>query len=87
MSKLLTGFVAGLIVGILIAPDKGSETRKRLSQRSADLKNKFNDLVDDISEKYDSAKEGAGDLLQRGKGKAQAFRSETGNDWNTQTQS
>lgn len=84
-SKLLTGFVAGLIVGILIAPDKGSETRKRISQRSRDLKDKFNEYVDDISEGYDAVKEKASSLVNKGKDKAQSFTNETGNTWSPQS--
>jgi gas vesicle protein len=31
MNKLLTAFLAGIAVGVLIAPDRGTETRRRLS--------------------------------------------------------
>jgi gas vesicle protein len=54
MSKLITGFALGLVVGILIAPDKGSETRKRIADKGKDLKNQFNDFVDYWEEKFDS---------------------------------
>ena len=37
-SKLLTGFLAGVVIGILFAPDKGSETRKKMTQKGKDLK-------------------------------------------------
>ena len=54
MSKFFTGVALGVIVGILIAPDKGSETRKKLTEKGKDLKNQFNDFVDSMSEKIDS---------------------------------
>ncbi len=57
MNKLLIGFTTGLIVGLLFAPAKGSETRETISNRGRDLKNKFNDLVDSVTDNFDSMKE------------------------------
>jgi gas vesicle protein len=54
MSKLLTGFALGLIAGILIAPEKGSETRRRIADKGKDLKRQFNDFVDYWEEKFES---------------------------------
>ena len=54
MNKLLIGFTTGLIVGLLFAPAKGSETRETISNRGRELKNKFNDLVDSVTDKFDS---------------------------------
>jgi gas vesicle protein len=51
-SKLLAGFALGFVAGMLLAPDKGSETRKKIAQKGKDLKNKFNDFVDTIQDKY-----------------------------------
>ena len=74
-SKVLLGVLAGAatgaILGVLFAPDKGPETRRRLSEGSRDvannLKDRFSDLVDNIAEKYESAREGATDLVEKGK--------------------
>jgi len=54
MNKILIGFTAGLLAGLLFAPAKGSETRETISRRGRDLKNQFNDLVDSITDKFDS---------------------------------
>ena len=64
MSKLLWGFTFGLVAGLLLAPDKGSETRRRLSRTANDLKEKFDDFVDSISEKFDSMRNDAEDMAE-----------------------
>jgi gas vesicle protein len=71
---LLAGAAAGAVAGILLAPEKGSETRKNLSRRSRDtvdgIRGKVNDLVDTVADKYLSGSEGG----QRG----QSSRTESG---------
>ena len=48
-SNLLLGVLgaaaAGVVIGLLIAPDKGSETRKKISKTTADLKDKLSSFV------------------------------------------
>ncbi len=48
-SSLLFGVLgaaaAGVVVGLLIAPDKGTETRKKISKKSADIKDQVNKMV------------------------------------------
>jgi gas vesicle protein len=56
MSKFITGVALGIIVGILIAPDKGAETRRKVSKKGKELKRQFNDFVDTWSDRIDSWK-------------------------------
>jgi gas vesicle protein len=73
-TKTLLGFVAGAAVGaalgILFAPDKGTETRRKISEQSNDLadnlKGKFTDLVDGVKEKFSSLKGEAEDVAEKG---------------------
>lgn len=76
MNKFLIGFSTGLLVGLLFAPAKGSETRESISNRGRDLKNKFNDLVDAVTDKFDSMKTEVDDLVYEGRQTASSFKNE-----------
>lgn len=73
-SKILFSFIAGAAVGgalgILFAPDKGTETRRRIAEKSNDMadsvKDKFNEFVDGVKDKFNSAKNEAEDVAERG---------------------
>lgn len=66
-SKFLMGFAAGVVVGILFAPEKGTETRKKLSEKGNELKNKFNDFIDHLSSKAEDVAEEVDEFAQRAK--------------------
>jgi gas vesicle protein len=70
-SKILLGFIAGAAIGgalgILLAPDKGSETRRRISEKGSEIgdsivdigetvKEKFNDVVDGVKGSFNRTK-------------------------------
>ena len=71
ITSLFIGAAAGAVLGILLAPDKGSETRKKISRKGSDfidgLKNRLTDIIGndasglafDVSERFDAFKESA----------------------------
>ena len=76
-SKVLLGVVVGLaagaMAGILMAPESGSETRKKISTKGQgyvdDLKGKFNDFLDGFMSHVETVKDDAHDMADRAKSK------------------
>ena len=79
MSKILWGFTLGLVTGLLLAPEKGSETRRRISRRANDLKDKFDDFVDSVTQKFDSFRDDAEDMANSARKEAKSFASDVRN--------
>lgn len=84
--SIAAGVAAGAIIGVLLAPDKGTETRRKISQKSNEyadgLKTKFNDFIESMMDKFDSVKSEAENLVHKGAQKADEVRSDynkTGN--------
>jgi len=76
MLKLLTGLLAGIAIGILIAPDKGVNTRQRISE----LKDKATDLIEGATDKIESVGEDMNQALRKG-GSKPSFQADTANSW------
>ena len=73
IGALLLGAAVGGVLGILFAPEKGSETRKKLSEKGVDLtdgmKEKFNILLEDLKMEAEAVKEKAIEFIENGKAK------------------
>lgn len=68
MNKTFLTLLAGIAIGILIAPGKGSETLEKISDRINDLADNFTKKSDDLIRKGGRAlKEGQEQLSEMGK--------------------
>jgi gas vesicle protein len=75
--KVVIGTIAGLAIGaiggILFAPEKGSRTRKQIVDKGDEyvdeLKSKYGEFSDSLTEKFDSTKKDAENLAEKGKAK------------------
>jgi gas vesicle protein len=80
---VMAGFAAGALVGVLLAPDKGSETRKKLAQMgedyAGDLTDKFNDLKDSITERLGTVKDDGMKIVEKAKSKVDEVKSTAAN--------
>lgn len=70
---ILAGVAVGVVLGILFAPDKGWNTRKRISKKGEelveDLKEKFDEFLESVSAKVDDVKEDVDDFTEKSKAK------------------
>jgi len=78
IGAILIGAAIGGALGILFAPDKGSETRKKLLASGDDLtdalKEKFNLLLEEAKKEVESVKERANDFIGNGSAKVEKSR-------------
>jgi uncharacterized protein YjbJ (UPF0337 family) len=62
---LLTGAAAGAVLGVLFAPDKGSETRRRLMGYAGDLADSASDILDEGLSRFKSSTSPGGGIPLR----------------------
>ena len=71
VGALLFGAAIGGALGILFAPDKGSETRKKITKKGSDLtddmKAKVDELLAEFKQDAETVKENANAFMEDGK--------------------
>ncbi len=56
MARFLTGVLMGVGIGMLLAPEKGSDTRESIADSASGLRDKFNRLVGRAGARVDDLK-------------------------------
>jgi len=73
LSGLIAGVAVGAALGILFAPDKGANTRRKISKKGEnyldDFKSKLEDLLAEATNELELAKNAAENFVKKGKDK------------------
>lgn len=62
MNKVFIAFTSGLVLGLLFAPAKGTDTRKKIANLGNGCKDEWNNLTDKIAGKIDNVRTGLDNL-------------------------
>jgi gas vesicle protein len=83
-AKVVLGVVAGAatgaLLGVLLAPARGAVTRRSILRKGErqvdDLKHKFNEFIDGITDKFDKVKEEVVDFAEEAMAKSDEVEKE-----------
>ncbi|SHG21680.1 Gas vesicle protein [Flavobacterium micromati] len=87
---VLGGVAIGALLGVLFAPDKGDDTRKKIMDKSNDyadeLKDKLDTLLGSITNKYEKLWKDGENIVAEGKSKFKEAKSQ-GEDFVSESKS
>ncbi|HLS94369.1 gas vesicle protein [Sphingobacterium allocomposti] len=72
VTALLAGLAAGAVLGLLFAPEKGSETRDKINESLADLGDAIKERAEEQFDQLNELKEKLVSTLKSKAGKAEA---------------
>ena len=78
--SVVVGSLAGALLGVLFAPEKGEKTRKQLSMKGDEyaeaMKSEFEEFVKNMRKKYESALHDTEEIIGKGKSRAEDLKND-----------
>lgn len=79
---ILAGASAGALLGILLAPQKGQDTRRQIEKTSKkyakDIKHKFDQTINGVTEKFNEIKNEVSEFAHQTKVNGEKLKKENG---------
>ena len=75
---ILGAAAAGVVIGLLVAPEKGSETRKRLAKTTSDWADQVSNIFKNGREEFENLKSKARHMKSTAEQKASNLREDLG---------
>jgi gas vesicle protein len=69
IQSFIRGIAVGFILGVLYAPRRGEETRKRISQQASGIKDTVKDTYNAVSNTVSKVKNKANEIFNKGQQK------------------
>jgi len=66
IQSFVRGIAVGFLLGILYAPDRGEETRRKISKKTSDVKDAVKNTYETISNTVNKVKDKANQMLHKG---------------------
>ena len=79
MNKIFVAFTSGIVLGLLFAPAKGSDTRKKIANLGDNCKEGWNSLMDKAVDKIDNVKNKVDDMAYGAVDKIESMQFESKN--------
>lgn len=77
MNKVIIAFASGFIVGLLYAPAKGKDTRRKIANLGNSCKETWNEITDSIAGRIDAVKTRVDDMAYNAVEKIEGMQFDT----------